>query len=266
MPGLQPSHRPRRRFGQNFLHDPGIVERIVDNIDPRAGQRLLEIGPGLGVLTAPLLERAGALTAIEIDRDLCEQLRRTFAGRNELTLINADALQFNLSDLADGRERIRLIGNLPYNISTPLLFHCLDHAECVNDMHFMLQREVAERIAAGPGTKTYGRLSVMVQFACTVETLFHIGPGAFRPAPKVSSTLIRLVMRPRPQVEPAYRVAFGRVVSHLFSHRRKTLRASLRGQLGEMEIRAAGVDPTARPESLDVPAFVRLAEALDHCG
>ena len=259
-------HRARRRYGQHFLHDPRVVERIVDAIDPRPGQPLLEIGPGLGALTAPLLDRAGELVAVEVDRDLCEQLSRTFEDRRELSLINADALRLDLSSLAGRGEPIRIAGNLPYNISTPLLFHLLEQAGHIHDMHFMLQREVAERMAAGPGSKTYGRLSVMVQVTCTVERLFHIGPGAFRPPPKVHSTLVRLVVLPTPRVEPAHRPAFDWVVSHLFSHRRKTLRASLRGRLEAPALRGAGVDPSLRPESLDLAAFARLAVALESVG
>jgi len=189
------THVARKRFGQNFLHDPGILRRIVESIAPRPGQTLIEIGPGEGALTLPLLRAAGKLIAIELDRDLIEPLKAKAQGVGELDVISADALTVDLGALAAGR-RIRLIGNLPYNISTPILFHCLEHAGVIDDMHFMLQKEVVERMAAAPGSKIYGRLSVMLQLRCTVEPLLKVPPGAFRPAPKVDSAVVRLVPLP----------------------------------------------------------------------
>ena len=251
--------RVRRRFGQHFLHDAAVIERIVAAVDPRPGQAMVEIGPGRGALTPGLLRRCGALTAVEIDRDLCEHLRRDFSGAEALRLINGDALAFDFGTLA-GTRRLRVVGNLPYNISTPLLFHLLGQSRHIDDVHCTLQREVAERIAAAPGSKHYGRLSVMAQLDCAVERLFPIGAAAFRPRPRVDSTFLRLeVHRDRP-VTVADRATFAGLVRHLFSRRRKTLRSSLRGYLDATHILRAGCDPTARPETLAVADFARLAD------
>jgi 16S rRNA (adenine1518-N6/adenine1519-N6)-dimethyltransferase len=180
-------HRARKRFGQNFLHDPLVIDRIHAAIDARPGERLVEIGPGQGAITARLLTRAGALDVIELDRDLIEPLRQRLGGLGELRIHNADALDFDLRALADTEAQsasLRLVGNLPYNISTPLLFHFLDQLDVLRDLHLMLQKEVVDRIVAEPGDKTYGRLSVMVQSRCQATSLFRIGPGAFKPAPR----------------------------------------------------------------------------------
>ena len=178
----------KKHLGQNFLHERGVVDRIVLAIDPRPGDRIVEIGPGQGALTLPLLDRHGALTAIEFDRDLLQPLAAAASTHGELTLVAADVLGVDFTQLAEGGQ-IRLVGNLPYNLSSPILFHALDHAAAVRDMHFMLQKEVVERMAAAPGNKVYGRLSVMLQAYCTVTPLFTVAPGAFRPAPKVDSAV-----------------------------------------------------------------------------
>ena len=255
------AHVARKRFGQNFLHDPGILRRIVESIAPRPDQTLIEIGPGEGALTLPLLRAAGKLIAIELDRDLIEPLKAKAQGVGELTVISADALTVDLTALAGG-ARIRLIGNLPYNISTPILFHCLEHAGVIDDMHFMLQKEVVERMAAAPGSKIYGRLSVMLQLRCTVEPLLKVPPGAFRPAPKVDSAVVRLVPLPVAAQPTVDAVPLDRIVRAAFGQRRKTLSNALSGLLDADAIVAAGIDPRARAEQLAPTAFVALAQQL----
>mgnify|MGYP001813316574 FL=1 len=253
------SHRPRKRFGQHFLHDPGVIARIVAAIAPRPGDRLVEIGPGRGALTMPLLERAGRLEAVELDRDVIPLLEAAAAGHGELTVHQADALDFDFAGLADGAAPLRLVGNLPYNISTPLLFHLLAAAGAVTDMHFMLQKEVVTRMAAAPGGKDYGRLTVMLAAACRVERLFDIGPGAFTPPPRVRSAFVRLEpwpSSPFPALDPD---RYALIVRTAFSKRRKTLRNALRGVLEADEIAAAGCDPGARPETLAPADFARLS-------
>ena len=254
------AHVPRKRFGQHFLHDAGILRRIVEAIAPRADDRLVEIGPGEGALTLPLLRAAGRLTAIELDRDLIAALGVRARDAGELTIINADALTVDLSELAAG-EPLRVVGNLPYNISTPILFHCLEHAAAIRDMHFMLQKEVVQRMAAPPGSKTYGRLSVMLQLRCTVEALFAVPPGAFRPPPKVDSAVVRLTPLAADDLPDVDAGALGRVVRAAFGQRRKTLSNALRGVVDLEAIAAAGVDARARAEQLEPAAFVALARA-----
>jgi 16S rRNA (adenine1518-N6/adenine1519-N6)-dimethyltransferase len=253
-------HRPRKRFGQNFLHDPGVIRRILSFIDPRPGERLVEIGPGRGAITTGLLKAAGSLDVVELDRDLVEPLSRLCAELGELRIHNADALHFDPCSLYP-EERLRLIGNLPYNLSTPLLFGFLGRADCIADMHFMLQREVVERIAAEPGSKVYGRLSVMIQTYCRAEPLFHIGPGAFFPTPKVDSAFLRLTpYRPLP-VRVRDPALLSRLVTRAFAQRRKTLRNSLRGLVSAEQLRSQGIDPGQRAEELSVITYVHLANA-----
>jgi len=202
-------HQHKKRFGQHFLHDPGLIRRIVQAVAPRAGDRLVEIGPGAGAITLPLLREAGHLTVIELDRDLIPRIQAAAQGLGELDVIQADVLTVNFTTLAQG-GRLRLVGNLPYNISSPILFHCLEHRCAIADMHFMLQREVVERMAAPPGNKVYGRLSVMLQLVCRVEPLFRVPPGAFTPPPKVDSAVVRLTPLPeaeRPDADPRLRPA-----------------------------------------------------------
>ncbi len=253
------SHRPRKRFGQNFLHDPGVIENIVAAIRPRPGEHLVEIGPGQGAITLPLLEATGRLTVIELDRDLIQPLKHRCRTAGVLTVHNTDALRFDFCSLAEEDSRLRIIGNLPYNISTPLLFHLLDQSRCIRDMHFMLQREVVERMAATPGSSQYGRLSVMLQYRCRVSPLFTVGPGAFTPPPKVDSAFVRLEPFDRPPVTVADEAVFAMLVRQAFAQRRKTLRNTLRKLLDADEIRQAGVDPAARAETLDLEAFAALA-------
>lgn len=253
-------HHPRKRFGQNFLHDPSVIGRIVAAVNPHPGETLVEIGPGQGAITAGLLAAAGRLHAVELDWDLVGPLRDRL-GPSGLVVHQADALAFDLCALVPSDGRLRLVGNLPYNISTPLLFRFLEQADCIEDMHLMLQREVVERITAGSGSKTYGRLSVMVQAYCRAESLFIIRPGAFNPAPKVDSALLRLVpYRPLPHsiADPGM---FSRVVAQAFSQRRKTLRNSLKGLVEPERLAAVGIDPGARAEEVAVEGFIRLAGA-----
>ena len=255
------SHRPRKRFGQNFLHDQSVIAQILDHVDPRPGEHLVEIGPGQGALTLGLLERVGELDAIELDRDLVEPLARRCASVGTLRVHQADALAFDFRSLARDGRRLRLVGNLPYNISTPLLFHLLAQADVIADMHFMLQKEVVDRMAAGPGSKTYGRLSVVLQAVCEVDALFDIGPEAFRPPPKVVSSVVRLVPLAEPRIAAARQAVFSAFVATAFGQRRKTLRNNLKGRLDDDAIGALGIDPGTRPETLTIADFVRLFDA-----
>ena len=250
--------RPRKRFGQHFLHDPAIIRRILSALNAQPGESWVEIGPGLGALTAPLLDRVGTLHAVEIDRDLIPPLREGCAARGTLHVHEADALAFDFCELAAG-ARLRMVGNLPYNISTPLLFHLLDGVACIRDMHFMLQREVVERMSATPGSKRYGRLRVMLAARCRVEPLFRIAAGAFRPPPRVESAYVRLT----PWADPPFPIAdparYAQVVTRAFSKRRKTVRNALAGFVSEAMIVASGVDPGVRPEMLTPAQFAVLA-------
>jgi 16S rRNA (adenine1518-N6/adenine1519-N6)-dimethyltransferase len=257
-------HPPRRkRFGQHFLHDPAIIARIVRALGPRPGDHLVEIGPGRGALTTQLLACSGCtLDAIEIDRDLAARLRERFAGSAGAVLHEVDALQFDFRALAHARGgRLRVVGNLPYNISTPLLFHLLAAAPAIVDLTIMLQREVVERLAARPGGRAYGRLTVMLAPLAEVEWLFDVGPGAFQPPPRVRSALARLRMR----AEPLFAVSphYAALVAAAFAQRRKTRRNALGLLLTREQISACGIDPAARPETLTPQAFNTLALALD---
>lgn len=256
-------HIARKRFGQNFLHDRNVIQRIISAIRPLPGEPLVEIGPGQGALTRDLLRAAGTLDVVELDRDLINPLRATCAGLGELRIHNQDALRFDFCALVHGTARLRVIGNLPYNISTPLLFHLLQQAHCIRDMYFMLQHEVVERMIAVPGGRDYGRLSVMIQYRCAVQKLFHVGPGAFTPAPKVDSAVIRMVPHALPPVQVADEKVFDHVVRTAFSQRRKTLRNALKELLSDEKIRALGIDPGVRAERLSLQDFAALSNAVD---
>jgi len=251
-------HTARKRFGQNFLADPHYVARIVDAIDPRPGDNLVEIGPGLGALTGPLIARCGHLAAIEIDRDLAARLAERFPPE-ALSLHVADALAFDFSTLG---ERLRVIGNLPYNISSPLLFHLARFERSIADLTVMLQREVVARMTAEPATPDYGRLTVMLQARFAVRRLFVVPPGAFSPAPKVDSAVARLVPLREARPVIADEALFARAVAAAFAQRRKTLRNALSAVCDERALRAAAIDPAARGETLAVADFVRLANML----
>jgi 16S rRNA (adenine1518-N6/adenine1519-N6)-dimethyltransferase len=252
------NHRPRKRFGQNFLHDPGVIAKIITAIQPHPDENLVEIGPGQGAITLPLLAAAGELTVIELDRDLIEPLKTRCADTGRLAVHNVDALGFDFCQLAH-KKPLRIIGNLPYNISTPILFHLLDQHYCIRDMHFMLQKEVVERMAAGPGSKQYGRLSVMLQYRCRVTGLFTIGPGAFTPPPRVESAFVRLEPYDRLPVTVDSEAVFTNLVRQAFSQRRKTLRNALRDMLDADEILKLGIDPSVRAEMLALKDFAALA-------
>ena len=256
--GFPMQQRPRRRFSQNFLVDRHYIGRIVEAIRPQPGEQLVEIGPGRGALTRPLLERIDHLTVIEIDRDLAGALRAEFPPAR-LTIIVADALGVDLSALGG---QLRIVGNLPYHISSPLLFHCAAHAGHVRDLLFMLQAEVVERMAAVPATPEYGRLSVTLQSIFGVEKLFRVPAVAFVPAPAVESAVARLVPLADSRPFIADRQKFEAVVAAGFGQRRKTLRNALQKHIGSGELEALGIDPTVRAETLPVAAFVAIANAL----
>lgn len=251
------NHRPRRRFGQNFLHDQGIISKILRNIDARPEQNIIEIGPGQGALTWPLLAAAGELTVIEIDRDLAAALRQDERGQG-LTVIEQDVLTVDFSKLP---TPMRIVGNLPYNISTPLLFHLLTYAERIQDMYFMLQAEVVDRMAAAAGSSDYGRLSIGIQYHCEVERVLRVPPGCFNPAPKVDSAVVKLTPRP-PRWALQDRKAFDRVVRAAFGQRRKTLRNGLRKLISDEQFAAVGVDSSWRPQQLAIEDYVKLANLV----
>jgi 16S rRNA (adenine1518-N6/adenine1519-N6)-dimethyltransferase len=253
--------RARKRFGQHFLHDPAVIARIVARIGLQPGDAAVEIGPGRGALTALLLRAAGQLDAVEIDRDLAAVLGTRFAAEPGFVLHQSDVLAMDWPALQRARgQRLRLIGNLPYNISTPLLFRLLEHAEAILDMHFMLQKEVVDRILAAPGSRTYGRLTVMLAPLVTASRLLEVGPGAFQPPPQVSSAMVRLAVNHAPP-DWARTPAFARVVSAAFGQRRKTLRNALGGLLEAGQISELGIDPGARAEVLTPAQFGALARA-----
>jgi 16S rRNA (adenine1518-N6/adenine1519-N6)-dimethyltransferase len=251
---------PRKSLGQHFLNDRNIIRKIVLAIGIEPGDHLVEIGPGRGALTRALLERGVHVDAVEVDRELAAELPRLLPGTH-LTIHCADALKFDFAVLADDRP-LRLAGNLPYNISTPLLFHLMSHAGLFRDLHVMLQKEVVERIVAPPGSRTYGRLSLTVQARCQAENLFGISPGCFTPPPKVDSAFLRLTPRPAAELGIRSLADFDRVVTQAFGQRRKRLGNALKGLLDDAAIEAAGVDPGTRAEQVDLTGFIRLAGQL----
>lgn len=249
------SHVPRKRFGQHFLHDRHIIAKILDALDPRPGDLVVEIGPGLGALTRPLLERLPHLHVVEIDRDLAARLEQEI-GPEHLTVHCVDALEFDFSVLG---SNLRVVGNLPYNVSTPLLFHLAGFAPGLRDLHFMLQREVVERMVAPPSCSEYGRLSVMLQYRFEMEKLFEVAPGCFRPPPKVDSAVVRMAPLARPQPAAMDEELLAAVVTRAFTRRRKTLRNALDGMVDEAELLGLRIDPGLRPENLTVADYVRIA-------
>jgi 16S rRNA (adenine1518-N6/adenine1519-N6)-dimethyltransferase len=255
-------HRARKRFSQNFLHDAHYVARIVAAIDARPGDRIVEIGPGLGALTEPLIAAAGRIAAVEIDRDLAARLRGRF-GPEQLDLVEGDALALDWTQFAArDAQPLKIVGNLPYHVSTPLMFALLPIAARIVAQTFMLQKEVVDRIVAAPASADYGRLSVMLQWRYRCSRLFVVPPGAFTPPPKVHSAIVRLVPHAEDQLPTVAADVFARVVTAAFGQRRKTLRNALAGVLDEQAIRAAAVDPQARAETLDVAQFAALARAV----
>lgn len=254
-------HQARKRFGQNFLHDPGVIEQIIRAINPKPDDAIVEIGPGLGALTEEILAVNPKLQVVELDRDLIPVLRTKFFNYPEFRIHEADALKFDFSELMVDRP-LRIIGNLPYNISTPLIFHLLSQAGVVQDMHFMLQKEVVQRMAAVTGDNNYGRLGIMTQYFCRVQPLFEVGPGAFRPAPKVDSAIVRLVPHktlPHPAKDLATLQA---VVRTAFNARRKTLRKALGGMVSAEQLQSLGINDGLRPENLALADYVAIADLL----
>ncbi|HVY05769.1 MAG TPA: 16S rRNA (adenine(1518)-N(6)/adenine(1519)-N(6))-dimethyltransferase RsmA [Burkholderiales bacterium] len=251
-------HVPRKRFGQNFLEDRSVIDRMIAAIHPRRGERFVEIGPGLAALTGPLLQHLDCLDAIEIDRDIVARLRQTFA-EDRVIVHEGDALRFEFPSLGNN---LRVVGNLPYNISTPLLFHLTEYAACVRDAHFMLQREVVQRMSAQAGTPDYGRLSVMLQYRWSVESLFDVEPGAFRPAPKVWSSVVRLTPHASLPWRADDEAVLSDVVMRAFGQRRKTMRNALREKISAQEFEGLGIDSSARGETLGVADFVRIANHI----
>jgi 16S rRNA (adenine1518-N6/adenine1519-N6)-dimethyltransferase len=254
------THKARKRFGQHFLHDQNIIHKIISALNPQPGQNIVEIGPGQGALTLPLLKRCQKLTAIELDRDLIPILQRKASDIGELTLVNQDVLNFDLATL-ELDPPYRMVGNLPYNISTPLMFHLLNSSALISDMVFMLQKEVAQRIIADPNNKLYGKLTVMMQYFCESEYLFDVPPGCFSPPPKVDSAVIRL--RPHASLPENVDVeALEKVVSAAFNQRRKTISNSLKNLIERTIISDLGIDPSARAENLSLSNFVQLTHAM----
>jgi len=255
------AHKPRKRFGQNFLQDTGYQQRIANAISLPPGAQCLEIGPGKGAITAHLLKRFDSVEAIEMDRDLVELLQRKFSG-SDLTIHQGDVLKIDFKQIAAGRH-LSIIGNLPYNISSPLLFQLMDSLEYIDEMVFMLQKEVVDRMTAGPGSKTYGRLSVSTGLLLHSEKLFDVPPGAFFPAPKVMSSVVKL--RPRQDVDPDVdRSTFNGIVKAAFAKRRKTIRNALSEWTTGDQLAALGVDPGQRAEQLPIETYARLAKHLQH--
>ena len=254
------AHRPRKRFGQHFLTDPGIIDAIVSSIAPTQTDVVVEIGPGKGAITAPLLARSGMLHAIELDRDLAASLRVRFANEARLCLHEADALRFDFSSLGDS---LRIVGNLPYNISTPLLFHLLNFSERIFDMHFMLQKEVVDRMVAAPGSKAYGRLTIMLGCHFKMEALFDVDRTAFEPSPAVTSAIVRLTPLPAKTYDIHNESLLSQLVATAFSQRRKTIRNALRQVVDESRLKSVGIDPGLRPEAVSITEYVQLANTLE---
>jgi 16S rRNA (adenine1518-N6/adenine1519-N6)-dimethyltransferase len=255
------THIARKRFGQNFLHDHRIIDSMIASIEAKPNEHWVEIGPGQGALTEPLLKQGVQLDVVELDRDLVTLLKDRFKQHERLQIHSADALRFDFSTLA-GDGKLRVIGNLPYNISTPLMFHILDNSAYIQDMFFMLQKEVVQRICAQPNSKQYGRLSVMMQYYCATEWLFDVPPESFDPIPKVMSAIVRLMPHTEPPVQVNELAKLNTVVTHAFSQRRKTLRNSLKKLIDEQTIIALGIDPTARAETISLSDFAKLSNTL----
>ena len=256
------SHTPRKRFGQNFLQDEAVIHAIAAAIHPLAGEHLVEIGPGQGALTGALVDSGARVDVIELDRDLVPGLLASFSLKPGFRLHSADALTFDFASLADDEHPLRVVGNLPYNISTPLIFRLLDNAALIQDMHFMLQLEVVERLAARPGSKHWGRLGIMAQYYCAVEQLFEVPPEAFYPPPRVQSAIVRLTPHQQSPWAACDPQKLRQVVQQAFAQRRKTLRNNLKGLLDDAGIEALGLDPAARAETLELSHFIRLCNAI----
>lgn len=255
-------HQPRKRFGQNFLKDLAIVQQIISAIAPTSRDHVVEIGPGMGVLTQALMPEVGFLDAIELDRDLVAKLQSSTLLLGNFAIHSADALNYDFCSLSRNGEPLRLVGNLPYNISTPLMFHLFKQVNCIADMHFMLQKEVVDRMVAAPGSRAYGKLSVMVQYHCQVEKLFDVAPEAFSPKPKVDSSIVRLVPHKTPVVIINNYEDFENIVTTSFAQRRKTLHNNLKSLLNDEQIKSVNIDPSRRAETLSLAEFAALSNLL----
>ncbi|RUO80688.1 16S rRNA (adenine(1518)-N(6)/adenine(1519)-N(6))-dimethyltransferase [Idiomarina tyrosinivorans] len=255
-------HRARKRFGQNFLHDQNVIANIVHAINPQPGENLVEIGPGLAALTEPVAEASGLLQVVELDRDLAERLEQHPFLQDKLQVHRGDALKTDFQQFTREGKKLRVFGNLPYNISTPLIFHLLSFSGAIQDMHFMLQKEVVERMAAEPGSKAYGRLSVGVQQACEVIPVLEVPPGAFNPPPKVDSAVVRLIPYEQPPHSVKDRKRLHQVCLTAFNQRRKTIRNNMRALMTAEQLEALGIDPSARPETLSVEQYCAIANWL----
>lgn len=252
-------HKARKRFGQNFLHDTSVIYRIVSAINPKRDDNLVEIGPGKGALTLALSDKVNTLHAIELDRDLVAFLKVAFIPHPGIKLHQGDALSYDFSTLFSEGRPLRVVGNLPYNISTPLIFHLLEYAGNIKDMHFMLQKEVVDRITAQPNCKDYSRLSIMTQYYCDTEKLFTVKPGSFTPQPKVDSAIVRLTPQQHKYGKAEDIALFSQIVAHCFTLRRKTIRNSLKKYFTDEEITGLGIDLQSRPENIDIASYVRIA-------
>ena len=256
-------HRARKRFGQHFLTDPQIITDIVAAVAPRPDDVIVEIGPGTGAITGPLAASGATLIALEFDRDLAADLTRRFADQDNVQIVEADALSFDFAALAEtAGARLRVVGNLPYNISTPLMFHLVGFRHCIRDMHFMLQKEVVDRLAAGPGSKRYGRLSIAIGCTLRVMPLFDVPPGSFSPPPKVDSAVIAMQPLGADEIRVDDPEAFSALLAAAFAKRRKTLRNALKGHAAECDLEAADIDPGKRPEDVDAEHWAALANLL----
>ena len=254
-----PGHRARKRFGQHFLTDPGVVDAILRAVNARKDDVVVEIGPGQGAITTALAASAGHLHAIELDRDLAARLRRQYDGNSAVSIHEADALSFDFAKLGN---RLRIVGNLPYNISTPLLFHLLNFRECILDMHFMLQKEVVDRMAASPGGKSYGRLGIMLGCHLNIESLFDVDKSAFSPPPEVTSAVVRLDPLPPDTFDIKDAARLSTLVTSAFMKRRKTIRNALKDHVDVADLEAVGIDTGLRPEQISIAKYIELSNHL----
>ena len=261
--GIHQGHKARKRFGQNFLTDENIIERIVRAIAPKPGDNIVEIGPGLGAITEPVAELTDLLNVVELDKDLAERLQtHPFIGK-KLNIFQADALQFDFSQVTREDKPLKVFGNLPYNISTPLLFHLYEFLDQIENMHFMLQKEVVNRMCAAPNSKAYGRLSIMTQYYCRTVPVTDVPPGSFVPPPKVDSAVIRLIPKDKASRSRANPASLNRVCLEAFNQRRKTLRNSLQNIMTAEDLAELGIDASLRAENLSLDEFVTIANWLD---
>ena len=255
-------HKPRKRFGQNFLHDTYVIERIASAINPKPDDLMVEIGPGQAALTQPLIKNLNHLHVIELDRDLIPIIQARINDPNRITIHNEDAMKFDYNTLAESDRKMRIVGNLPYNISTPLIFHLLSYSEHIDDMYFMLQKELVDRMIAKPDSKDYGRLSIMTQLVCETEKLFNVPPGAFFPPPKVDSAIIKLKVRPSLLCQIDNMKHFSSLVLQAFNMRRKTIRKAMSGLISDEIFEQTGINSKLRPENLSIEQFAILSNAV----